>query len=222
MSPYNHPMGLPFDILRAFELAREAETGMPQPQKIQSPLHTSQGTVPGPDGPFPPPVAPTETDVAMMRRALVLAAHAASLGEVPVGALVYETATGTVLAEAHNRRELDNDPAAHAEFLAMREACRVRGDWRLADCTLVVTLEPCPMCAGLVVNARVGRLVYGAPDPKAGACRSLMSLTTDPRLNHRVEPVPGVLADESASLLRAFFASLRRPDRPAKPEAPPA
>jgi tRNA(adenine34) deaminase len=145
----------------------------------------------------------------MMARALDLARAAASAGEVPVGAVVYETATGRVLGEAGNLREQSQDPAAHAEMLAVRQAAAALGTWRLSDCTLAVTLEPCPMCAGLVVNARIGRLVYGCPDPKAGACGSLMSLTTDPRLNHRVTPIPGVMAEQSAALLREFFRSLR-------------
>lgn len=152
---------------------------------------------------------PTPRDLEMMRRALELARQAMVLGEVPVGAVVWETATGRVLGEGFNRREVDRDPAAHAELLAIRSACAAAGDWRLNACSLAVTLEPCVMCAGLIVNARVGRLVYGAPDPKAGAVDSLMTLTRDPRLNHRVEPIAGVLADESAGLMREFFRGLR-------------
>jgi len=150
-----------------------------------------------------------DVDERMMRRALALADEAASIGEAPVGAVVYETASGAVQAEAHNRRERDAEPWAHAEFLAILEACRARGGWRLNDCTVVVTLEPCPMCAGLIVNARVGRLVYGCADPKAGAVDTLYQLTRDARLNHRVEPVGGVLAEECAERLRAFFRDLR-------------
>src|SRR5690606_29644383 len=120
---------------------------------------------------------------------------------------------GRVLGEGYNRREIDHDPTAHAELIAIREAARAVGNWRLNDCTLVVTLEPCPMCAGLIVNARIGRLVYGATDPKAGATGSLMRLTEDPRLNHRVAPIAGVLADECSALLRDFFRRLRRSDR---------
>jgi tRNA(adenine34) deaminase len=153
---------------------------------------------------------PTEADVAMMRRALELARRAADLGEVPVGAVVYETLTGRVLGEGYNRREIDRDPAAHAELIAIRAAAGAAGDWRLNHCTLVVTLEPCPMCAGLIVNARVGRLVYGAADPKAGAVDSLLRLTADPRLNHRVEPIRGVLGEECGAVLREFFRGLRR------------
>ncbi|MFM9995845.1 MAG: tRNA adenosine(34) deaminase TadA [Phycisphaerales bacterium] len=159
---------------------------------------------------FGPPAA-TDADRAMMGRALELAREAASIGEVPVGAVVYETATGRVLGEGFNRREIDKDPAAHAELLAIRAACRALGDWRLNACTLAVTLEPCAMCAGLIVNARVGRLVYGAADPKAGAADTLYAITRDPRLNHRVTPIGGVRAEESAALLRAFFRKLRVP-----------
>ena len=157
----------------------------------------------------PTPADATPTDEAMMRRALALADDAAAIGEVPVGAVVYETATGAVLAEASNRRETDRDPSAHAEFIAIRDACASIGDWRLNHCSLAVTLEPCPMCAGLIVNARVGRVVYGADDPKAGAVRTLYEILTDERLNHRAEVVPGVLADDAAERLRAFFRRLR-------------
>jgi tRNA(adenine34) deaminase len=146
----------------------------------------------------------------MMRRALDLAKQAAAIGEVPVGAVVYRTETGAILGEGYNRREVDHDPSAHAEHIAMVQACKTLCDWRLNECTLVVTLEPCAMCAGLIVNARVGRVIYGASDPKAGAAGSLMRLTEDPRLNHRVIPVPGVLADECGQVLRDFFKDLRR------------
>lgn len=146
----------------------------------------------------------------MMRRALELARAATLRGEIPVGAVVYETATGRVLAEAANTRQTGKDPAGHAEFSAIRAAAQAVGDWRLNHCTLVVTLEPCAMCAGLIVNARLGRVVYGCADPKAGACGSLMKLTEDPRLNHRVAPITGVMAEESAALLREFFAVRRK------------
>lgn len=155
------------------------------------------------------PGTPSRTDVGMMRRALELASAAAEQGEVPVGAVVYETGTGRVLGEGSNRRECDADPSAHAEYLAIVRACKAIGDWRLNHCTLVVTLEPCAMCAGLIVNARLGRLVFGATDPKAGAAGSLYRLTEDPRLNHRVTPIRGVLADESSAMLRAFFRERR-------------
>ncbi|HEY6277092.1 MAG TPA: tRNA adenosine(34) deaminase TadA [Streptosporangiaceae bacterium] len=129
--------------------------------------------------------------------------------EVPVGAVVLGP-DGEVLARAHNQRESDADPTAHAEILAIRAAARAIGSWRLEGCTLVVTLEPCPMCAGAVVAARIERVVYGAADPKAGAAGSLWDIPRDPRLNHRAEVVSGVLADESAALLREFFARRRR------------
>ncbi len=154
--------------------------------------------------------AANETDVAMMRRALELARGAAAMGEIPVGAVVYETATGAVLGEGANLRHTRKDPAAHAELIAIRAAAARVGDWRLNHCTLVVTLEPCAMCAGLIVNARLGRVVFGCADPKAGACGSLYRLTEDARLNHRVEPIAGVLGEESAELLRGFFRERRR------------
>lgn len=155
------------------------------------------------------PDAATETDVRMMRRALELAAQAAAIGEIPVGAVVYETATGKVLGEGFNLRHTKKDPTLHAELIAIRAAAEAVGDWRLNHCTLVVTLEPCPMCAGLIVNARLGRVVFGCTDPKAGACGSLMQLTMDQRLNHRVEPIAGVLGDECGDMLRAFFKARR-------------
>lgn len=145
----------------------------------------------------------------MMARAMDLARQAGTLGEVPVGAVVYETASGQVLGEGHNLRHTQKDPTLHAELIAIRAAAQALGDWRLNGCTLVVTLEPCPMCAGLIVNARLGRVVFGCPDPKAGACGSLMNITTDARLNHRVTPIPGVLGQECAELLRAFFRDKR-------------
>jgi tRNA(adenine34) deaminase len=155
------------------------------------------------------PESPTPRDERAMERALELAARAARLGEVPVGAVVYDTRSGRTLGEGYNRRERDAAPDAHAEALAIRAACRELGDWRLNDATLVVTLEPCAMCAGLIVNARVGRLVFGTRDPKAGAAGSLYRLTEDPRLNHRVRPIEGLCADRCAELLRAFFRDLR-------------
>lgn len=155
----------------------------------------------------------------MMRRALALAEQAAAMGEVPVGAVVYRTEGCQILGEGHNRREADADPAAHAEMLAICAACERRGDWRLPDCTLVVTLEPCAMCAGLVVNARVGRVVYGCDDPKAGACRSVMSITGEARLNHRPVVIAGVLAEEASAILKGFFRELRARRRAAAGEA---
>lgn len=152
---------------------------------------------------------PTPIDLTMMARALQLARAAAAIGEIPVGAVVYRTADGAVLGEGHNLRHTRKDPTLHAELIAIRAAAEALGDWRLNDCTLVVTLEPCPMCAGLIVNARVGRLVYGCADPKAGACGSLMSLTNDARLNHRVTPIGGAMAAECGELLREFFRQRR-------------
>ncbi len=147
-----------------------------------------------------------------MEAALDEARAAAAAGEVPVGAVVV-SAGGELLARAHNRRERDGDPLAHAELLAIRQAARAVGGWRLIGSTLYVTLEPCAMCAGALVLARVGRLVYGAADPKAGWCGSLGDLVRDPRLNHRLEVSGGVLAGASAELLKGFFAGLRRGPR---------
>ncbi|MHC4416363.1 MAG: tRNA adenosine(34) deaminase TadA [Planctomycetota bacterium] len=145
----------------------------------------------------------TSTDLAMMERAIALAAGAAERGEVPVGAVVYKG--NRIIAEAANNREASADPAGHAELLALSSAGRALGDWRLNDCGLAVTLEPCPMCAGAMVNARLGRLVYGADDPKAGACRTLYRIPTDERLNHRVTVIGGVLAERCQELLCEFF-----------------
>lgn len=147
-----------------------------------------------------------------MAQALEVAAAAARRGDVPVGALV--VADGRIVGVGHNRREIDADPTGHAEIVALRDACRSADRWRVDGATLYVTLEPCPMCAGAIVNARVSRLVYGALDPKAGAVASLYEICTDPRLNHRLEVRSGVLADECAALLRDFFRAARaRPRR---------
>lgn len=148
------------------------------------------------------------TDEQSMRQALDLAAVAAGEGDVPVGAVVVDSA-GTVIGTGRNTRERDADPTGHAEIVAMREAAAARGEWRLEGCTLVVTLEPCTMCAGALVAARVERLVFGAFDEKAGAVGSLWDVVRDRRLNHRPEVVSGVLADESAALLREFFLTHR-------------
>ncbi|MEU7451805.1 tRNA adenosine(34) deaminase TadA [Streptosporangium roseum] len=139
-----------------------------------------------------------------MRLALAQAAAAGARGEVPVGAVVLGP-DGSVLARAGNDRESLNDPTAHAEVLALREAARARGEWRLTGCTLVVTLEPCTMCAGASVLARVDRIVYGATDAKGGAAGSLWDVVRDRRLNHRPEVVMGVLAEECAGVLTEFF-----------------
>lgn len=143
------------------------------------------------------------TDDELMNLALDEAAAATSHGDVPVGAVAVRA--GTVIARRHNERERTGDPTAHAEILALRDAAEVTGSWRLDDVTLVVTLEPCLMCAGALVNSRVARVVYGAPDMKAGACFSLYNVCDDPRLNHRVEVTAGVRADEAGELLRSFF-----------------
>jgi tRNA(adenine34) deaminase len=142
-----------------------------------------------------------------MRLAIAAARHASTRGDVPVGAVALHD--GIVLAIAGNARERDRDPTAHAELLVLREAARVLHRWRLEEVTVVATLEPCPMCAGALVAARVGRIVYGAADPKAGAVGSLYNLCVDPRLNHEVEVRSGVLATECAELLTEFFASKR-------------
>ena len=144
-----------------------------------------------------------------MLEALDLARAAAAGGEVPIGCVVVHDPTGRVIARGANRRVTDHDPTAHAEIVALRQAGQALGHWRLLDCTLYVTLEPCPMCAGALVNARVPRLVYGCDDPKAGAVRTLYQLCEDGRLNHRVEVTGGVLAAEGAELLREFFRAQR-------------
>lgn len=148
--------------------------------------------------------APRASDVEAMRSALAEARLALDHGDVPIGAVVLSPA-GDVIARGHNERESRGDPTAHAEVLALREASLVVGSWRLSGCTLVATLEPCTMCAGAAVLARVDRVVYGAVDPKAGAVGSLWDVVRDPRLNHRPEVVSGVLAEECGTLLRAFF-----------------
>ncbi len=148
------------------------------------------------------------TDDLMMCLALEEARAALDHADVPVGAVVVD-ARGDVVARAHNERELLQDPSAHAEMLALRRASAALGSWRLAGCTLVVTLEPCTMCAGALVLARVDRLVYGATDPKAGAVGSLWDVVRDPRLNHRPAVTSGVLPDECAELLRKFFRAQR-------------
>jgi tRNA(adenine34) deaminase len=147
------------------------------------------------------------TDDQAMQMALDQAAAADAHGDVPVGAVIVRN--GAVIAARHNERELSGDPTAHAEVLAIRDAASVVGHWRLLDCTLYVTLEPCVMCAGALVNARIGRLVYGATDPKAGAVSSLYEVCGDARLNHRPPVLGGVQAEEAGALLRAFFASRR-------------
>jgi tRNA(adenine34) deaminase len=148
-------------------------------------------------------------DDTAMAAALDEAAAATEHGDVPIGAVV--VVDGAIVARRHNERERLGDPTAHAELLAIRDAAAAVGDgWRLTAATVVVTLEPCPMCAGALVAARVGRLVFGAPDPKAGACGTLYNLCADPRLNHEISVRGGVQADRAAGLLTAFFDSRRR------------
>jgi tRNA(adenine34) deaminase len=148
-----------------------------------------------------------QSDEAFMAMALLEARNAEKIGEVPIGAVV--VCDGAIVSAGGNRREIDHDPAGHAEFLAIREASRKLERWRLSDCTVYVTLEPCPMCAGLMHQARIARCVYATPDPKAGALGTLYDLSDDPRLNHRFVVTSGVLAEESAELLRVFFRRLR-------------
>lgn len=157
---------------------------------------------------------------AHMRRALAAAEQASLKGEVPVGAVVVWR--DQVLAVAHNEREAGHDPTAHAELLAMRHAAAALGHWRLCDAEVYVTLEPCPMCAGAMINARVRRVIYGCDDPKAGAVRSLFQLLEDTRLNHRVEVVSGVLATECSAILKTFFGRLRAARATTTPCSSPA
>ncbi len=153
------------------------------------------------------PVTVTDADRVFMGDALDVARAAAARGDVPVGAVVVHK--GRVIGVGGNRREQDADPTGHAEIVALRQACQRGGRWRVDGATLYVTLEPCPMCAGALVNARVARLVYGAADPKAGAVRSLYQICDDPRLNHRIEVEAGVLGDACGRLLSEFFQNAR-------------
>lgn len=157
-----------------------------------------------------PEVSPD--DERFMHEALRVAERAAREGDVPVGAIVVQD--GRIVGIGRNRREQDADPVAHAEIVALRDACRGTGRWRVDGATLYVTLEPCPMCAGAIVNARVARLVYGAADPKAGAARTLYSICDDARLNHRVSVHAGVLAQPCAAILSDFFRQARARPRP--------
>ena len=145
---------------------------------------------------------------AWMSEALDLAAEAAQRGEVPIGAVVVDEG-GAVIGRGRNTREGDDDPLGHAELHAIAEAAKAVGDWRLVGTTLVVTLEPCAMCAGAIVNSRIERLIFGAYDPKAGFCGTLGNLVQDERLNHRVELIGGFLEEQSAALLQDFFRELR-------------
>ncbi|HCH66677.1 MAG: tRNA adenosine(34) deaminase TadA [Deltaproteobacteria bacterium] len=172
-----------------------------------------EADAPNPDAPGAHATTSTEAgevdplDIHYMRMAIEEAKRAPALGEVPVGAIVVHR--GTVVARAHNRRSVDHDPTAHAELIAMRDAARALGDWRLEECTVYVTLEPCPMCAGTMVQARIERCVYGCGDPKAGYLGSLEDLSSDARLNHRFSVTAGVLAEECSTLLRDFFRGIR-------------
>jgi tRNA(adenine34) deaminase len=148
------------------------------------------------------------TDEEFMREALALARQAAEAGEVPVGALVVRE--GLVVGRGYNRPIAAADPTAHAEIVALREAARALGNYRLAGCTLYVTLEPCAMCAGAILHARIARLVYGAPDPKTGACGSVLDLFAQPALNHHASVTGGVLASAAGALLQEFFSARRR------------
>ena len=143
-----------------------------------------------------------------MREALAEAQLAYDLGETPIGAVIVRD--GDIIARAHNLRESQRDATAHAELLAIRQANQILGGWRLTRCSLYVTLEPCPMCAGAIVQARIPQVVFAAHDKKAGACGSLMDLVRDERLNHQVELTSGILANESSQLLSRFFVELRR------------
>lgn len=154
-------------------------------------------------------------DGALMGHALAEAQAAADLGDAPIGAVVVRA--GAIIARARNRREYFRDPTAHAEIEALREAARILGGWRLAGCTLYVTLEPCVMCAGALVQARVTRLVYGAADPKAGAAGSVIDVLRDARLNHAVEVAGGIREPECRTLLHEFFAGLRAHPRSGAP-----
>jgi tRNA(adenine34) deaminase len=153
-------------------------------------------------------VSESNEDETFMREALALAAQAAAAGEVPVGAVVVHD--GRVIGRGFNAPISTHDPTAHAEVAALRDAARASGNYRLVDCTLYVTLEPCIMCAGAMMHARVARVVYGAPDPKTGACGSVVDAFADPRLNHHASVAGGVLAEECGAVLSAFFAGRRR------------
>jgi tRNA(adenine34) deaminase len=149
------------------------------------------------------------TDDSLMQEAIAEADAALAIEEVPVGCVILHVPTDRVIARGHNRRESHGDPTAHAEILALRDAAAALGTWRLNECAMAVTLEPCPMCAGAIVNARLGRLVYGCDDPKAGAIRTLFNICDDPRLNHRVQIAAGVMSEKCAQLLRDFFKAQR-------------
>jgi tRNA(adenine34) deaminase len=148
-----------------------------------------------------------QEDQAWMQLAIEEAKKAEQIGEVPIGAILVKD--GEVIGKGYNLREINHDPTAHAEMVAIREACERLGAWRLLDCTLYVTLEPCPMCAGAIVQSRVKRVVYGTGDPKAGCAGTLMNLLQEPRFNHETEVTSGILQAECAALLTNFFRNLR-------------
>lgn len=151
----------------------------------------------------------TDRDEVYMKKALELAAIAAGQGEVPVGAVIVRNSTGEIIGRGFNRREYGRSPLTHAEIVAIDEASRRLGGWRLIDCTIYVTLEPCPMCAGAIINSRIGKVVFGAYDPKAGSCGSVVDLFALP-YNHKPELVGGVLEKECADILSEFFRNLRQ------------
>jgi len=150
---------------------------------------------------------PTETDLDFMRAAIAQARAAEAEGEVPIGAVIVRD--GEIIAGGNNRVIRDHDPSAHAEIIALRAAGKLLGNYRLDGCDLYVTLEPCAMCAGAILHARIRRLIYAAPDPKAGACGSVLAVMNHPQLNHKLELIPGVLADDCATLLQNFFRARR-------------
>jgi tRNA(adenine34) deaminase len=149
----------------------------------------------------------SQTDITFMQAAIEQARTAEKDGEVPIGAVIVRD--GAILASGNNRVLRDHDPSAHAEIVALREAGKVLGNYRLDNCDLYTTLEPCAMCAGAIIHARIRRLIYGADDPKAGACGSVLGVLNHPRLNHRLEVVPGVLAEECGAMLTSFFRARR-------------
>ena len=157
-----------------------------------------------------------------MKRAVELAELAGSMGEIPVGAVVVKRETGEIVAEGYNRRESDKNALAHAELIAINEACKKLGGWRLIGCDLYVTLEPCPMCAGAILNSRISRVVYGSPDTRFGGCGTTIDVISNNALKREVEVVGGVLADECLGLLKAFFQRMRleKGDSGAKPPIP--
>lgn len=162
-----------------------------------------------PNHQLPSPVVDLADAERLMHLALDQAKLALDVDEIPIGCVIRHDPTGRIIAASHNRRHVDHDPTAHAEILAIRQAAEIIGDWRLIDCTLVVTLEPCPMCAGAIVNARIPRLIYGCTDPKAGAVDTLYSITADKRLNHQIHTLPCILAPECAQMLTDFFKKQR-------------